>query len=138
MQNAAASGDDVRFDLPSGNWLEYRKLRREIRTVNDDEGKPYRKEVLTAEVDGRRTVYWGSKVCENLTQHVARDVFAYNMLKLVDAGIDVGWSVHDEAVCFVADEAEAERARKIMACAPPWFQACPVDAEYSIGDRYRK
>jgi len=138
LQGAANSGDDVRFDLPSGNFLEYRKVRREIRTVKDDEGKPYKKEVLTAEVDGRRTVYWGSKICENLTQHVARDVFAYNMLKLVDAGIDVGWSVHDEAVCFVTSADEAEKARRIMASAPPWFQACPVDAEYSLGDRYKK
>jgi hypothetical protein len=134
----AAVGGNLQFDLPSGNVIEYRNIRREIRTVADDEGKPYKKEIITAETDGRRHAYWGSKAAENLSSHTARDVFAYNLLRLIDAGIYVAWTVHDEAVCIVADEEEAERARKIMAYAPPWFQACPVDAEYSIGDRYKK
>lgn len=133
-----ATDDTLRFDLPSGNVMEYRRIKREIRTAKDDNGEPYRKEVLTAETDGRRHGYWGSKLAENLTQHIARDIFAYNMLRLVDAGIEVSWSVHDEAVCVVTDAAEAEKARLIMASAPPWFASCPVDAEYTLSDRYKK
>jgi hypothetical protein len=77
-------------------------------------------------------------IAHNCTQAVARDVFAHNVLLLVDAGIQVLFTVHDEAVCAVRDEAEAERARQIMATVPAWLAACPVDAEVAISDRYKK
>lgn len=77
-------------------------------------------------------------IAHNCTQAVARDVFAYNMLKLVDAGIWVLWSVHDEAVCAVKTPEEGERARKLMASTPPWIPGLPVEAELTLSDRYKK
>lgn len=132
--------DGLELALPSGNKLVYRRILKEYRTVVDPEFPLIKRQRMqfTAETDGRRHLYWGSKIVENLTQHVARDIFAENMLRLVDAGIEVGWSVHDEAVCFVSSEEEGERARRLMATTPAWFSKCPVDAELTVSDRYKK
>jgi hypothetical protein len=65
-------------------------------------------------------------------------VFSYNLLRLVKAGIRVLWTVHDEAVCLVRSREEAEKARQIMAHTPPWLAGCPVDAELTLSDRFKK
>jgi len=115
-------------------------VKREYRTFSDpDEPEvKQRRVVLTAVVGGIRSIFYGGLIVENITQAVARDVFAHNVLLLVDAGIQVIWTVHDEAVCAVKDEAEAEKARRIMATVPPWLEGCPIDAEVVISDRYTK
>lgn len=140
LQDAVRDPEGLVLALPSGNKLTYRKVEQEVKLVQDpiNPALKWRRYQFSAETDGRRHAFWGSKLAENVTQSLARDVFAENMLKLVDAGIEVGWSVHDEAVCFVSTEDEARKAREIMASTPAWLPGCPVDAEVQIGDRYRK
>jgi len=134
----AAVGTDLVIQLPSGRALTYRKVRMEYRAAKDRDGKDYRKKVFTAEADGVRRVFYGGLLVENIVQAIARDVFGVNMLKLVDAGIWPMWSVHDEAVCAVHDEAEAEQSRILMSSTPDWLADCPVASEVTISDRYKK
>jgi DNA polymerase len=132
-------GKDLELELPSGRKLSYRAVTVEKKTVTDPEtGKPYQKTVLKASVDGIRTTFYGGLLAENLVQAVSRDAFSVNMLALDRAGIQVLWSVHDEAVCLVSGPEEAEKARQIMATTPEWLAGCPVDAEVSISDRFKK
>ena len=140
LSDAASQGEDLAIELPSGRSLRYENVKREYRTFSDpDEPEvKQRRVVLTAVVGGIRSIFYGGLIVENITQAVARDVFAHNVLLLVDAGIQVIWTVHDEAVCAVKDEAEAEKARRIMATVPPWLEGCPIDAEVVISDRYTK
>lgn len=135
----AAEGDDFEIELPSGRKLTYRKVRREIRTVKDKAtGLPKKKTVFTAEADGVRRIFYGGLLVENLVQAIARDVFAENMLRILDAGVWPMWSVHDEAVCAVRDADENERARRQMAATPDWLPGCPVESEATLSDRYKK
>jgi hypothetical protein len=131
-------GGEYTLELPSDRLLVYRAVTTEDKTVTDKEGKPYKKRVFKAEVDGMRTYFYGGLITENLVQAVARDVFSQNMLALHKAGIRVLWSVHDEAVCLVSSKEEGEQARKIMATTPEWLKNCPVDSELTLSDRYKK
>jgi hypothetical protein len=131
-------GGEYTLELPSDRLLVYRAVTTEDKTVTDKEGKPYKKRVFKAEVDGMRTYFYGGLITENLVQAVARDVFSQNMLALHKAGIRVLWSVHDEAVCLVSSKEEGELARKIMATTPEWLKNCPVDSELTLSDRYKK
>jgi len=131
--------NDLVIDLPSGRQLKYRDVRAEWRTKVDKEtGKTYRRIAYTAEADGRRKVYYGGLIVENITQAVARDIFAVNMLKIYDAGIWPMWSIHDEAVNAVHDAEEGERARSLMASQVSWAHTLPIDAELVLSDRFKK
>lgn len=139
LERAASVGEDLVVELPSGRKLVYRKVQFEIRTVKDKEtGLPEKRTVLTAEADGVRRLYYGALIVENITQAVARDVFAHNTLLAVDAGIDVMWTVHDEDVDAISSPEEGELARKLMTTVPEWLKGCPLDAELVISDRYKK
>lgn len=139
LENAAAKREDLAVQLPSGRFMTYRRVRMETRMVKDKEtNPPTKKQVLTAEVDGRRKVFYGGLIVENITQAVARDVFAHNTLLALDAGINVMWTVHDEDVDALDSVEQGEQARKIMTTVPPWLEGCPLDAELVISDRYKK
>ena len=139
LENAANSGEDLVVELPSGRKLTYRRVKYEFRTVkNKETGLPEKKTVITAEADGVRKIYHGALIVENITQAIARDVFAHNTLVILDAGIDVLWTVHDEDVCAVNSPEEGEKARQLMATVPEWLRGCPLDAELVLSDRYKK
>ena len=132
-------GDDLTLELPSGRALVYRQITQTQRTVVDIEtGEPYRRTEYKALVEGERVAIYGGLLTENLVQAVARDVFSYNLIRLVRAGIRVLWTIHDEAVCLVRSAEEGEQARQIMAHTPPWLAGCPVDSELTLSDRFRK
>ncbi len=138
LEEAANNQEDLEIELPSGRKLCYRRVRWEYRNGKDKEGNPVKKKVIVAEADGFRKVYYGGLLVENIVQAIARDVFALGMLRTVDAGIWTMWSVHDEAVNAVRDEAEGELARTLMATVPEWLPECPIAAELVMSDRYKK
>jgi len=135
----AQVGKDLTLELPSGRFLVYKQITETSRTVVDIEtGEPYRRTEYKALVEGERVAIYGGLLTENLVQAVARDVFSYNLIRLVRAGIRVLWTIHDEAVCLVRSAEEGELARQIMAHTPPWLAGCPVDSELTLSDRFRK
>jgi DNA polymerase len=93
------------------------------------------------ELGGKRQRFYGGKLCENLVQAVARDVFAEALLRLERAGFEVVFHVHDEAVCEVATQNAPEAARAIAALlttTPDWMPGLPLEAETQISPSYFK
>lgn len=82
----------------------------------------------------------GPKLSENITQAFARDILAYNMPAIEEAGYEIVLHVHDENVCEVPDtEAfSAEGLANLMAITPSWATGLPLAAEGFEAYRYRK
>ena len=140
---------DFIMELPTGRQMVYRGVSRKRRMKRRDiideetgevlETKIEERWVYTAEIDGRRYEFYGGALTENITQAVAREVFAYLTLK-VNADSPVLWTVHDEVVCEVdaGDTGAAGRIERIMSETPPWIPGCPVGSEAKISDCYLK
>jgi DNA polymerase I-like protein with 3'-5' exonuclease and polymerase domains len=118
------------IELPSGRRIRY------FDTYND--GTDWRTRV---ERGGPAYKIHGPKVTENLTQAMARDVLALNILQAERAGLPVVLHVHDEIVTCVpegdAEEAKRELVR-IMSTPPEWAPDLPVGVEATISRRYWK
>lgn len=119
-------GGDFEVELPSGRKLTY----RDVRSAGG----------WTARVErgGPRIPFYGGKLCENLVQAVARDVFAEALLRLHRAGVDVVFHVHDEAVCEVDPSTDPREIERIMSITPDWLEGCPLAAEAVVTTRYCK
>jgi hypothetical protein len=132
-------GDDYVVTLPSGRKMRYEHVKITTRIVKDPEtGKAKKKTEFTADVAGKRRPFYGGKLVENITQAIARDVFAYLILKLADAGHINLFSCHDEAVLEVKPEVQAKDIEHIMSECPPWLKGAPIAAEASELDHYCK
>lgn len=83
---------------------------------------------------------YGGKIFENATQFLARDVMAYNIPEIVDAGYNLLATVHDEAITEAPDNDNftSENLCAILATNPPWLKGCPLAAGGFEADRYRK
>jgi hypothetical protein len=121
-------GDTFEMTLPSGRKMCYRDVRASV-TIEQRDGKPNRKWVYTAESDGRRKVYYGGKLCENLVQATARDVFGEHLVALEEAGHRVLFTAHDEAILECSLETTAKQVEEIMSVCPKWLPGCPIAAE---------
>jgi DNA polymerase len=75
---------------------------------------------------------------ENLCQATARNVFAEGMLRLIDAGHRVLFSVHDEAVLEVFPGTDPRELERLMGQTPAWLPGCPIAAEATISSRFKK
>ena len=134
--------------LPSGRRLYYRNAR----LVRDpDKG---RDSIVYEGVDTYTKKWtdvrtWGSKLAENATQAVARDVIIEAGLRVDHQGLgDLVLSVHDELV-FEVDAAlggksvfgasyAAERIKQEIDKRPTWAVDLPVASEGGISYRYGK
>ena len=87
---------------------------------------------------GLRQYIYGGRLAENLTQAVARDVFAEALLRLARAGINVVFHVHDEAVCEVPVGTGPHEIERLMSITPDWLTGCPLAAEAGVTNRYCK
>ena len=131
--------------LPSGRSLAYHKPRVSPRMT--DWGL---KDQITFEGwdSGSKGVskgwnrietYYG-KLTENIVQAVARDILAYALVNLRNAGYRTVMHIHDEIVVEVNDgEGSVEEVEEIMGRMPPWCSDWPVRAAGGWrGRRYRK
>ena len=84
---------------------------------------------------------WGGLLAENISQALARDIFADMLLRIDAKGINVIFHVHDEFV-IEAEESEADNVLKqvieSMSKAPGWIPDIPLAAEGKILERYEK
>lgn len=148
----AALGGDFNLQLPSGRTMVYKDVQSEWKLVPMTDadfarvdlgakvvGGMKRKLCYTANVGGMRSIFYGGLLCENLVQATARDVFAFHVLLLHSTpGIQVLFTVHDEAVCECAAHITAKQVQDIMSITPPWLKGCPVTAEAHEVSHYCK
>lgn len=123
-------GSDFIMGLPSGRKMRYEKIRCETRIEPDPETKkPRRKSVFTTLIGSKRTITYGGKLTENITQAVARDVFAQCLLVLDREAKRVLFTVHDEAILEVPQEVTPDEIEAIMGRPVSWLPGCTVAAE---------
>lgn len=141
-------GRDFVMELPSGRCMTYRNVSRKRKMkaqkiIDENTGEVLRTElkeswVYTAEIDGLRYELYGGLLTENITQAVAREVFAYHLLLLKAAGIRVVFTAHDEAICEVPLDFDPMIIQNIMSTTPPWLPGCPIAAEAKCSHCYLK
>lgn len=113
--------------LPSGRHLSYIKPR-----MNQNR---FGRESLSYEGVGEskkwmRIETYGPKLVENIVQATARDLLAFAMLRLRDAGFEIVMHIHDEAVLEVpVGVSSVEEVCRIMAVAPDWAAGLPLRAD---------
>ena len=121
-----------KIKLPNGMYLRYPDLRTEGRETWYGSGR-------------HKTRIYGGKLCENITQALARIVVTDQMLEadeyLTSIGGRIVLQVHDELV-GIAPEIDPEqtinRMYDIMRTSPAWAPALPLDAEGGYADNYSK
>lgn len=134
-----AIGGNLSLELPSGRWLTYRDIKKSRRkTINKETGETEEKTVITYRVGFKRKITYGSKLCENITQAIARDVFAHNMLLCEDAGIRTLFHVHDEIVPETGMDFDEKIVIRLMSTTPEWMPGLPCGAEGKSCQRYCK
>lgn len=133
---------DLKIRLPSKRCLVYRRARITERTWDDGNTSP---QVTFFGTDSKHPMpgwidTYGGKICENITQAVARDVLAEAMVACDDLGYELIMTVHDE---LVADEPKDGRThedlcRDMLNSLPEWAAGLPTDVEGFSCDYYRK
>ena len=85
---------------------------------------------------------WGSKIVQNMCEAVARVIVSQAMNRITDMGYRVLNWPYDELLILVPkdgrEEQHAERCAAEMKIAPGWLRDLPLDAEWSLGERYSK
>jgi DNA polymerase family A len=132
-------GSDFIMTLPSGRKMRYEKVKLTMRLKKDPEtGLPRKETVFMANSDGRYKGFYGGKLCENLVQATARDVFAEHLIRLEDLGLTNLFSAHDEAVVEVDQSVTARDVEQAMSHTPDWMPGCPIAAEAKEVAHYLK
>jgi hypothetical protein len=132
-------GSDFTMTLPSGRVMTYKAVRCETRIEPDKEtGLPKKKSVFTADVGGRRMIFYGGKLTENITQAIARDVLAWHIVNMDKRGWWNLFNVHDEAVLEVDQDVTDADIHAEMSKTPPWLVGCPVTCDAGEIPHYLK
>jgi len=125
LRASARRREDFEMELPSGRCLTYSRIDRKTLEANTSVGSP-------------RKNYYGGKLCENLIQAIARDVFTNTIINLELAGYPVIWHVHDEVICETAPDIDTEKFHDIFVKAPEWMPDLPIATEIELVDHYKK
>jgi len=142
-----SEGSDFAITLPSGRQLRYPEVQRQLRMTPDPDnpGKYKRKMMFTAlAFDEKqnavvRKPFYGGILTENYVQATARDIFGEHLLRLDrTSGVDVLFSVHDEAVNECDQGITPKDIEHIMSYCPPWLEGCPLAAEAILAPHYKK
>lgn len=128
---AANEGDDYRLPLPSGRNIRYFRCRHESDGVT----------AATQQGNKRRYYFYGANLFQNSIQATARDIFAFHLYQIDQAGYKIVLHVHDEVVIEI-DEKDAESGLEevlaIMSTSPDWASKVPLNAEGVITKEYMK
>ncbi|MBE3041619.1 hypothetical protein IMZ48_03370 [Candidatus Bathyarchaeota archaeon] len=83
---------------------------------------------------------WGGSMVENIVQATARDVFTDGLLRLEDAGFNLLFSVHDQAIALLpaGDTAGLAEMHRLQCIVPAWATGLPVATEGDLTSRYHK
>lgn len=123
------------IDLPNGELIHYFNMARTAKGAIGFVIKGDRSHMS-------KSYLWGGVICENVTQRMARDVLATNVIALEKAGLPVIFTSHDEAIIEV-DELSANKDTEkqifeLFTRAPDWAPDLPLSAEGSYASSYCK
>lgn len=128
---------DILITLPSGRVMVYPLARK------PEKGE--RAEMVFREYSGYGTsgtdiCTYAGKLCENITQAVARDILTSSMEPIENAGYRIVLSVHDEYIAEAPDTPDYthEELARLMATPPAWADGLPLAAAGFEAMRYRK
>lgn len=119
-------GDTRHVVLPSGRALSYRQVRQSGRGLR----------YLKAE-RGVQVSTWGGSLTENITQAVARDVFAEALVRVHEAGYPVVGHSHDELIVEGPQE-WLDPIGALMRTPPAWAWGLPIGVKGEWTRRYTK
>lgn len=119
------------IEIPSGRKLAYAKA-----AVNEDGRITYYGQGMKAGFIKLET--YGGKLVENITQATARDLLAFSMKKLDEAGYHAVFHVHDEVVAEVPAGKKLDEMERIMCQGPDWATGLPLNAAGYTTPFYRK
>lgn len=86
-----------------------------------------------------RTVSYGGKFVENVTQAVARDLMAEGMFRTERVGYLPILTVHDEVLSEIEEgKGDLKEFENLLATVPRWAEGLPLAAEGWRAKRYRK
>lgn len=119
--------------LPSGRSLAYARAKVESGDYGDK---------ISYEGQGDKAYFtkqetYGGKLVENIVQATARDILAEALLRIEEAGHDVVFHVHDEAIIEGAGMT-IEEVNNLMAQAPDWAEGLPLNSEGYVTKYYMK
>jgi len=136
MHIAYSKKEAFALELPSGRRLNYGKIKTSIQNN--------RRSYTAMLTKGSKKVpvrLWGGLLAENLSQALARDVFADMLVRLEKAGLSTIFHVHDEFVIEIeggSSQKSLDKVLEIMKTPPPWIPDIPLDAEGKIVTEYEK
>lgn len=120
---------------PGGTMLHYDTLEFHVDNETGDRYWRYRTR------NGWTKLYSG-KLVENVVQWLARVVLSQAMLRIVARGYRIVNTTHDEVLILLKKDGHEEKHAEICAAemrrTPDWLPGIPLDAEFSIGERYSK
>lgn len=134
-------GDDQSLILPNGMRLYYRNLRREAQRTEqiNDEGELHYTERPAWVFDyGKRPIWtYGAKMCENVTQSLARIVTMSAATRVRRrTGHTIAGQIHDQLI-YVVPTGEAPALRDVLAEEMSrqldWWEGLPLACEAGIG-----
>ena len=125
-----------KYSLPSGRDINYGETK--LIRQND---RIHHQAIMNRNGKRLPMKLWGGVVAENLSQGLARDIFADMLLRIEEAGIKIIFHVHDEFIieCQEEDAQDIlESTLKIMSEPPDWIPDIPLSAEGKILSHYQK
>lgn len=134
-----SDGVVLTIQLPSGRKLFYQTPKITVNKFN-------REAIKYKGVDQVTRKWWwvdsyGGKFVENIIQAIARDLLAFNMLKIDRLGFKIIMHVHDEVVCEVSEDNKEESLQKIcqvMGEEVPWAPGLDLKADGYVTRYYKK
>lgn len=132
-------GDIFRIELPSGRSLFYNHPELGVNRFGMGsiifKGMDYVLKQWTS------VETYGGKLVENIVQAISRDLLAYSMQNLRNAGFKMVMHVHDEVICEVPEdegEEQLKRMEDIMGQEVPWAPGLPLVADGYTTKFYKK
>lgn len=136
--------ENMTIELPSGRKLFYRNPQLKPKIAKNST-----RASISLFYEGviQETKQWGlidtygGKLTENCVQAIARDLLAFSMLQIVEAGYKIVGHIHDEVLVEVPEENAKEHYDKIvelMSRAPEWALDMPLRADGYITPFYLK
>lgn len=114
------------LELPSGRSLRYFD-------VSDAKGWTARRTR-----GGKPDRVYGGLITENMTQAIARDVFAHGIRLVEEAGFKIIFHVHDEIVVEAPVGTDPAPVMALLCAAPSWALTLPVASEAAVSGHYLK